>query len=186
MTMTILGISGSLRRESYNRRLLRALAGELPDGVQLSIYDNLGKVPPFSQDAEQPAPPVIVSLRRAIVLADGIVIATPEYNGSLPGQLKNALDWASRPHHGGALERKPVATMSASPSPRGATGAQNDLRRVLERIGADLRGEPITVSHAHDHLVHDEPRLDPMLRTQIRHALTDLLTPATPPAFTLA
>ena len=96
--MRVLGISGSIRRDSYNRKLLRAAGELLPPGVELEVWDELKAVPPFDEDDELgPAPAAIESLREAVARVDAIVVATPEYNASIPGQLKNAVDWLSRP-----------------------------------------------------------------------------------------
>ena len=95
--MTILGIAGSLRAGSHNMQLLRLAAEELPEGVELVVFEGLAEIPAFDQDLEDLAPDVVDALKAAIAEADGILIATPEYNGSIPGALKNALDWVSRP-----------------------------------------------------------------------------------------
>ncbi len=123
--MRILGISGSLRRDSYNTRLLAAAADALPDGVELVRWDGLAAVPPFDEDAEAgPAPAAVADLRAAIAAADAVLFATPEYNGSVPGQLKNALDWVSRPY----------ATNPLRNTPGGRGGREH--RRLRRRLGA--------------------------------------------------
>jgi chromate reductase len=135
MTVRITGIAGSLRRESFNRKLLHAAAHEMPHGAELTVWDGLGAVPPFSEDLEAaPAPAGVTDLRQVIAEADGLLFATPEYNGSVPGQLKNAIDWASRPRRG-VLQGKPAAVISASPAPYGAAWAQADLRKILKIAG---------------------------------------------------
>jgi chromate reductase len=107
MTVRITAIAGSLRRESFNRRLLHAAAHEMPSGARLTMWDGLGAVPPFSEDLEAaPAPAGVAELRQVIAEADAVLLATPEYNGSVPGQFKNAMDWASRPPRRGALRGK--------------------------------------------------------------------------------
>jgi chromate reductase, NAD(P)H dehydrogenase (quinone) len=147
----IVGLAGSLRAASFNRQLLAAVAFELPPGVTLEVWDGLQDVPPFNEDIEGgPAPVAVTELRSVIGDADGVLIATPEYNGSIPGQLKNALDWASRPRGDAVLKGKPVATLSASPSRRGGAGAQADLRKVLGVIGAEIRGDEIAVPRIHE------------------------------------
>jgi chromate reductase len=146
----ILGISGSLRRDSFNTRLLAAVAERLPDDVELVRWDGLAAVPPFSEDAEAaPAPAAVVELRAAIADADAVLFATPEYNGSVPGQLKNALDWVSRPHATNPLRYTPAAVVGASTGGFGGVWAQADLRRILARIGARVVDAELTVSHAH-------------------------------------
>ncbi len=136
--MKLLGVVGSLRPESYNRRLMEAAAELLPAGVELEIWEGLREVPPFDeQDREAAsAPAPVESLRSAIAAADGVLFATPEYNGSIPGQLKNALDWVSVPFEHNVLRNKPVAVIGTSTGMFGAVWAQADLRRVLGLIGA--------------------------------------------------
>ena len=145
----ILGISGSLRRDSHNTRLLAAAAELLPDDAELTVWTGLRDVPPFDQDDEAgPPPEAVAELRDALADADAVLIATPEYNGSVPGQLKNALDWASRPHATNPLRNLPAAVVGASPGGFGAVWAQADLRRILARIGARVLDEELAVAHA--------------------------------------
>jgi len=147
--LRILGISGSLRRGSHNRSLLRAAAKLLPPGVELEIYDGLGELPPYDPDRDvEPAHPAVARLRGAIASADGVLIATPEYNGSIPGLLKNALDWASRPFPDNALRGKPVAVIGASTGVFGAVWAQAETRKVLGIIGADVIDHELPVGQA--------------------------------------
>lgn len=134
----ILGISGSLRRDSYNRKLLRAAAELVSPTIKVELLDGLGALPPFDQDEDDQPGEAVLALREAIALADAVLIATPQYNASLPGQLKNALDWASRPYQTNALRGKPVAVIGASPSPSGAARAQAEARTVLSVIGAEV------------------------------------------------
>ena len=134
----VLGISGSLRRDSYNRLLLRAAARVAPTTVEFAAWDGLKAVPPFDEDDEAAPPPPVVSLREAIAGVDALLIATPQYNASLPGQLKNALDWASRPYKTSVLRGKVVAVIGASPSPSGAVRSQAEVRTVLAATGADV------------------------------------------------
>jgi chromate reductase len=145
----ILGISGSLRRQSHNTNLLRAAAKLLAPGVELEIYDGLRELPPYDADLDiQPADPAVAKLRAAIAAADGVLIATPEYNGSIPGVLKNALDWASRPFPDNALRGKPVAVIGASTGLFGAVWAQAEARKVLEVIGADVIDHELPLGQA--------------------------------------
>jgi chromate reductase len=145
----VLGICGSLRRDSYNRVLLQAAARELPAGIALEHYEELAEIPPYNEDVEEPAPPAVERLRRAIERADAILIATPEYNSSLPGVLKNALDWASRPFPDNCLRAKPVAVVGASTGLFGAVWAQAELRKVLRTIGAEPLDRELPISLAH-------------------------------------
>jgi chromate reductase, NAD(P)H dehydrogenase (quinone) len=133
----VLGISGSLRRESHNTRLLRAAAELLPPPVEFELFEGLKGVPPYDQDDDGDlAPEGARRLREAIAAADAVLIATPEYNSSIPGQLKNALDWASRPFSANVLRNKPVAVIGASTGSYGAIWAQAEVRKVLSAIGA--------------------------------------------------
>jgi chromate reductase, NAD(P)H dehydrogenase (quinone) len=173
MTLQILAVPGSLRTDSFNRRLLSAARTLLPPDLELVVYDELADVPPFDEDHEnEPMPPGLSRWREAIRSADALLIATPEYNGSIPGQLKNALDWASRPAGSGVLTGKPVATCSASPSGYGAAWAQAELRKVCERSGASVIGDEVVVASAHEHLGADGTLTDP----DVVHRLSTLLT----------
>ncbi len=144
----ILCISGSLRRGSYNRRLLRAAEELAPAEAELELWDGLKALPPFDEDDESDPDPAVVALREAIRQADGVLIATPQYNASLPGQLKNALDWASRPYETNVLRGKPVAVVGASPSPSGAARSQAEARTVLGAIGADVLDAELALARA--------------------------------------
>lgn len=158
----ILGISGSLRDGSHNTALLRAAARLLPPGVELEVYDGLRDLPPFDADRDvEPPDPGVARLREAIALADGVMIATPEFNGSIPGVLKNALDWASRPFPDNAFRGKPVAVIGASTGLFGAVWAQADTRRVLGVIGADVIDQELPVGQAETAFDDDGRLLDP-------------------------
>jgi chromate reductase, NAD(P)H dehydrogenase (quinone) len=129
-TVRILGIPGSLRRASFNRATLRAAQERLPEGVTLEIFDLAG-IPAFSEDDEAALPTRVVELKARIRQADAILIATPEYNYSVPGVLKNAIDWASRPYGDNAWEGKPVAIVGASVGTTGTARAQYHLRQTF-------------------------------------------------------
>src|SRR5229473_6135510 len=134
--MKVLGISGSLRRDSHNRALLLAASELLSDDVEFELYDGLKAVPPYDEDDDvDPAPAAVAHLRDAIAGADAVFFATPEYNASIPGQLKNAVDWASRPLATNVLRTKPVAVVGASTGAFGAAWAQAELRKVLSALG---------------------------------------------------
>jgi len=149
--MKVLGISGSLRRDSHNRKVLQTAIELLPDGVKLEIFDGLKEVPPYDADDDRgPAPAAVARLRAAIASADALLIATPEYNSSIPGQLKNALDWASRPIATNVLRNKPVAVVGASTSAFGAVWAQAELRKVLGATGARVLDRELAISRAHE------------------------------------
>jgi len=146
--VTILGIAGSLRAGSHNTQLLRLAAEELPEGVELVVFDGLAEIPAFDQDLEDLAPDAVDALKAAIAGADAILIATPEYNGSIPGALKNALDWVSRPIAGSPIRRKPVAVIGASTSAFGAVWAQRELKKVLGVMGARVLDVELPVAKA--------------------------------------
>ncbi len=173
--MRILGLSGSLRRDSHNTRLLRALPVLLPDGAELEIFDQLGAIPPYSEDDEAQAPPAVAALKDAIAGADAVIIATPEYNHSIPGALKNALDWVSRPRASTPLEGKPAVVIGASTGLFGAVWAQAELRKVLGAIGARVVDRELPVGQAGDALGPDGLPLDRELREQLEAALDELL-----------
>lgn len=175
---TILAMAGSLRRDSFNRRLLLAAGDTAPAGVRLTLWEDLAGVPAFDEDVESgPTPPAVADLREQIRTADAVLIATPEYNGSIPGALKNALDWASRPYATNALRDKPVAVIGAgpSPSPRGAQRAQEDLRRVLGVIGAEVLDAELAVASVHQRFDQHGNLTDDTLRRQLRQILGRLV-----------
>lgn len=126
----ILGIAGSLRRESYNRAALRAAAELAPEGATLEIFD-LDGIPMFNQDEDQNPPDKVVELKRRIREADAVLFVTPEYNYSIPGVLKNAIDWASRPYGDSAWNGKPAAIMGASVGTLGTARVQYHLRQIM-------------------------------------------------------
>jgi chromate reductase len=162
--MRVLGMSGSLRRDSYNSSLLRAAADVLPSGVELEVFDGLKAIPPYDADDDvEIAPAPVAALRSAITEADAVLIATPEYNASIPGVLKNALDWASRPHATNPLRGKPAAVVGASTGMFGAVWAQAETRKVLSTIGARVVDMELPVPEGDERfdagvLVDDEVR----------------------------
>jgi chromate reductase len=152
--MRVLGISGSLRRDSHNTKLLRA-AGEIVEqhGGQFELFDGLKAIPPYDEDDEIGyGPRPVIRLKRAIERADAVLFATPEYNSSIPGALKNALDWASRPLASNPLRNKPVAVIGASTGMFGAVWAQAELRKVLAAAGARVLEVELALGHAHEQL----------------------------------
>ena len=147
--MTIVGISGSLRRGSHNTKLLHAAGELLLDDVEFVLWDGLKAVPPYDADDDgEGAPASVAELRRALADADAILFATPEYNSSVPGQLKNALDWASRPIATNVLRNKPVAVIGASTGMFCAVCAQAELRKIMAAIGARVSDAELSVGHS--------------------------------------
>lgn len=166
--MKVLAISGSLRRDSHNTALLRAAAERTPAGVELELWDGLKAVPPYDEDDDPPsraaggkddshslrgagpelAPAAVTALRSAVAGADAVLFATPEYNHSVPGSLKNAIDWVSRPLADNPLRNKPVAVIGASTGIFGAVWAQAELRKVLGALGARVLDRELAVGQA--------------------------------------
>lgn len=130
-TLHVLGIPGSLREDSYNRALLQAAQTLAPEGMKIEIYD-IGEIPPFNADVEAKGDPEpVTAFKEEIRRSDALLIATPEYQYSIPGVLKNALDWASRPPGKSVLQEKPVAIMGTTTGQFGTARAQAALRQVL-------------------------------------------------------
>jgi chromate reductase len=172
--MRILGLSGSLRRDSYNTRLLRGAGRLLAPGVQLDMFDQLAAIPPYSEDDEHETPPAVAALKAAIAEADAVLVATPEYNASIPGVLKNALDWVSRPAASTPLRGKPAAVIGASTGLFGAVWAQAETRKVLSTIGAQVVDRELPIAQADEALALDGLPLDRDARESLETTLTEL------------
>jgi chromate reductase, NAD(P)H dehydrogenase (quinone) len=173
--MRILGISGSVRRDSHNSRLLRCMVERAPEGVEIEVWDGLKSIPPYDADDDaEPAPAAVAELRAAIADADGILIATPEYNSSIPGVLKNAIDWASRPRESTPLQNKPAAVIGATTGRFGAVWAQAETRKVLASSGARVVDLDLPVAQAHD-AFHDEGGLRSEILDERAGEVLDLL-----------
>jgi chromate reductase, NAD(P)H dehydrogenase (quinone) len=175
--MRVLGISGSLRHDSHNTRLLRA-AGELAEqhGASFEVFDGLKAIPPYDEDDDVgDGPPAVARFRRAIAGADVLLFATPEYNSSIPGVLKNAIDWVSRPPATSALRNKPVAVIGASTGMFGAVWAQAELRKVLGATGARVIEVELAVGHAHEHLDAAGRPADPTQQEALHDSVRVLL-----------
>ena len=167
----ILGISGSLRRDSHNTSLLRAAAEAAGPEVEFELYEGLKQIPPYDEDDDvHPRPASVARLNAAIAKADAVLFATPEYNASIPGQLKNALDWVSRPVATNALRNKPVAVVGASTGAFGAVWAQAELRKVLAALGARVLDLELPVPHAHTRFDEGE-----LTDEEIRAGLVDAI-----------
>jgi chromate reductase len=167
--MKVLGISGSLRRDSHNLKLLRT-AGQMfkAAGMEFEIYPDLKLVPPYDEDDDtDPAPAAVAHLRTAVAETDAVFFTTPEYNSSVPGQLKNAVDWLSRPPGNGVLLNTPVAVVGASTGMFGAVWAQAELRKVLAAAGARVLEGEVAVGHAHTRFEEDGSLNDPNLAEQL-------------------
>jgi chromate reductase, NAD(P)H dehydrogenase (quinone) len=177
--MRVLGISGSLRRDSYNSGLLRAAAELLPSGAELEVFDGLKAIPPYDADDDvHPAPRAVAALREAIADADAVLVATPEYNASIPGVLKNALDWASRPHATNPLRGKPAAVVGASTGMFGAVWAQAEARKVLSTIGARVLDRELPVPEGDERFDADGTLRDAEVEEQLAEIVTELVAAA--------
>jgi chromate reductase len=180
----VLGIVGSLRADSHNRRLLRAAADELPPGAELVVFEGLKAVEPFDETDEHEAGgglPGADALIAAIRDADAILFVTPEYNGSIPGVLKNGVDWASRPTPAtSALANKPVAVIGASTGMFGAAWAQAELRKALGLAGARVLDEEVAVPTAHEAFKDDGRLARGGTRRRLREVLAQLVNEADP------
>jgi len=174
-SLTFLGIAGSLRRASYNRGLIRAAREAAPAGIRVLPYD-LADIPFFDADVEADGdPPAVAKFKRAIAAADALVIATPEYNHCVPGVLKNAIDWASRPARRSVLTGKPVAIMGASTGRGGTARAQAHLRDGLAYTNGFVLPLPeVLVGLASDKFDDDGNVVDPETRQEVRDLLVSL------------
>ena len=180
--MRVLTISGSLRPDSLNTLLLCAAEEQAPAGVELERYQGLAAIPPFHgerADAEHDVPGTVQELRDLIAGADAVLIATPEYNGSIPGVLKNALDWASTPFPNNVLRGKPVAVIGASTGGYGGMWAQAELRKVLGITGARVVSGDLSLAKAHEQF-DDLGALHPRHHPRLSGVLDALLAEVQP------
>ncbi len=174
--VNILGFAGSLRKDSYNRSLLRAALELVPRDAKLEIFDLAG-IPPFNQDLENQPSEKVKEFKAKIRAADAILIATPEYNYSIPGVLKNAIDCASRPHGDNAFERKPVAIMGASPGMMGTARAQYHLRQCFVYLTCFALNQPeVMVPFAQEKIDKEGKVTDQKTREKIKELLEGLVT----------
>lgn len=173
--MRVLGITGSLRRDSYNHALLREAAERLPAGAELVEFERLAEIPPYDADLEAEATPdAVAELRQAMREADAVLVATPEYNHSIPGALKNALDWASRPAGQSALTGKPAAVIGASTGMFGAVWAQAETRKVLGALGGRVIESELPVARAQELYRDGHLELSPEQSRQLEETLATL------------
>jgi chromate reductase, NAD(P)H dehydrogenase (quinone) len=170
----ILGIAGSLRKGSLNRMLLRAAGELLPEGVTLEEFDIAG-IPVFNQDEEDPLPESVARLKERIEAADAILFATPEYNYSVPGVLKNAIDWASRPQGGNSWQGKPVAVMGASMGLMGTSRAQYHLRQMFVFLDMYPVNKPeVMIASAHQKFDEEGRLTDAKAREMVGRLMESL------------
>jgi chromate reductase, NAD(P)H dehydrogenase (quinone) len=169
--VAVLGICGSVRKKSLNRSLLAAVGGALPAGVSLTTYEGLDQLPIFNSDLADPAP--VVELKDAIAAADGVVFAVPEYNYSIPGGLKNALDWVSRPPASSPLRGKPVGLVGAASGMSGTIRAQTHMRQILLYGDSQCMGQPeVLIARAHERFSDDGALADASTRELIARFAT--------------
>jgi chromate reductase len=176
--MRILAVSGSLRESSFNTSLLRAAVEASPEAVELDLWEGLAELPLYDEDLEADPPESVRRLREDWAAADAILFSTPEYNGSVPGGLKNAIDWASRPRLEAVLRNKPVAVVGASTGQFGALWAQQDLKRILGVAGARVVGPEIPVTRADQKLDPEGRLLEGGTFEKLRLHLTTLASEA--------
>ena len=158
--MRVLGVAGSLRSGSLNRELLRLAAAAAPEAVELELYEGLGEIPAYDADVEDEPPAAVERFTAAVREAGAVLVATPEYNSSIPGALKNAIDWASRPElTAGPFWGKPVAVVSASTGAFGGIWAQTELNKVLRAVGARVVETNLAVARAHERLAMPDAEL---------------------------
>jgi chromate reductase len=173
--MHVLAISGSLRSGSNNTALLRALREEAPAGIDVELWDGLKDIPHYDGDEDLvPGPESVEELRELVRDADAVFFATPEYNSSVPGALKNALDWASRPMATNAFRNKPVAVISSSAGAFGGVWAAAELRKVLAAMGSRVTDAELSVGHAAEKF-EDGRLVDDDVRQGLRDALQTLV-----------
>ncbi len=173
--MQVLVIHGSLRRDSFTTRLARAAAAQAQDGLELKLYEGLDEIPGFNEDLEPDSIPASVEdLREQLDAADALLVVTPEYNASAPGALKNAIDWASRPHGDSALAGKPAAIISASPMPFGAIWANQQIRKAFTITGTPAVETEVAIGKIDEKLGDDDTLTDVAARDQVAGLLLEL------------
>jgi len=182
----ILAISGSLRRASHNTALLRAAAANAPEGVEVELFEGLERIPPYNEDHDtEDVPAEVARLREEIGAADAVLFSTPEYNGTMPGQLKQVVDWASRPHgEASSLWGKPVAVIGASVTDYGAIWAQDHLRKALGIAGGRVLDAELLVPNAPDRFDDEGELTDAEMRGQLTDLMVKLVEHAHSPLTT--
>ncbi len=179
--MLVLGISGSLRHGSYNTALLRHASGLVAaHGAEFELDDELRSIPPFDEDCEEHEPATVARFRATVATADAVLFATPEYNSSIPGELKNGLDWLSRPLAANPMRNKPVAVIGASIGAFGAVWAQADLRKVLSAMGARVVEGDVAIGHVADRFDASGRLIDPNLEEELGEVVRTLIAEALP------
>lgn len=173
--MKVLAISASLRTDAFSTRLARAAADLAPDGVEIELYEGLEAVPNYNQDLEGSEPQPVVDLRDRIAAADALLIVTPEYNAGMPGGLKNAIDWASRPHGESALAGKPAAIVSSSPMPFGGIWANQQVRKAFTITGTPTVEREVAIGKVDEKTDAANQITDATAQADVTALLTDLV-----------
>lgn len=176
--MRVLGITGSLRSDSHNGRVLRAAAALLPPEAEFVAFTGLKAIPPFDEDDERNPGSAVGRWRAEIGRADALLFATPEYNSSIPGALKNAVDWASRPFATAALRNKPAAVIGASTGMFGAVWAQAELRKALAAAGARVIDRELPVADVENAFAADGTLAEHDQELALGEILAELLAQA--------
>lgn len=171
----ILAISGSLRKRSFNTNLLHAAAQQAPEGIDIEFFEALGELPHFNQDNERDAGAEVAAMRERVQAADALLISSPEYNGAIPGALKNLVDWASRPAKEGVLQNKLVAVIGAAPTPYGGVWAQDQLRKSLGIAGARVAKIELSVADAHQKFDESGALVDEETIAALESAISELV-----------
>jgi len=172
--MKVLAITGSLREDAFSTRLVHAAADLAPDGVEVTRFERLEEIPGFNQDLESSVPEPVEDLRRQIEAADALLVITPEYNASMPGQLKNAIDWASRPHGESALAGKPAAVLSSSPMPFGAIWANQQVRKAFTITGTPTVEREVAIGKVDEKLDDTDRLTDDATRAEVAALMAEL------------
>ena len=173
--MKVLAIAGSLRKDSFSSRLAAAAAGLAPEGVEVELYDGLDDIPNYNQDLEPNSIPAgVEDLREKMEASDAILIVTPEYNASVPGALRNAIDWASRPHGASALQGRPAAIISNSPMPFGAVWANEQVRKSFTITGTPTVERELAIGKVDEKLGDDNTITDEETRDDVAAILLEL------------
>lgn len=172
--MKVLTLSGSLREDAYSTRLARAAAGLAPEGVELELYEGLEELPGFNADLESDVPEAVEDLRSSLHDADALLVVTPEYNAGVPGQLKNAIDWASRPHGESALAGKPAAIISSSPMPFGAIWANQQVRKAFTITGTPTVEREVAIGKVDEKTAEPDRITDDDARAEVTALLAEL------------
>ncbi|WP_137724349.1 NAD(P)H-dependent oxidoreductase [Prescottella subtropica] len=173
----VLALVGSLRTGSVNRQLAETAVSVAADGTSVTLFEGLGDLPFYNEDIDVPGATIagVDELRAAAAQADALLLVTPEYNGTIPAVLKNAIDWISRPYGAGAVKDKPVAVVSASPSPNGAKWAHDDTRKALGIAGGKLVDAELSIGSTITKFGEAHPRDNAEIAGQIAELLATLV-----------